>query len=117
MRLEGFIIDKIEVENAIILCYKNYNMAKITYDRLKEERYNQSMGARVRLRFLWSPEEEYQCRIVVEFINRNKNVYANPPILPFEGSDLDEFQEITFMSSVDLNDCKISYSGDVPKIR
>lgn len=117
MKIEGFVIDDIEVENAIILSYKDYNMAKITYDRFKEEKYNQSMGARVRLRFLWSPKEEYRCKIVVEFINRNKDVCANPPKLPFEGDDLDEFQELTFMNSVGLEDCKISYSGDVPKIR
>lgn len=116
MKLEGFVIKEIEVENAIILCYKDYNVAKITYDRLEEEKYNQSMHTRVRLRFLWSPEEEYPCKIVVEFINRNKNIYVNPPRLPFEGSDLDEFQEITFMNSVGLEDCKILYSGDVPKI-
>lgn len=117
MKLEGFVIKEIEVGNAIILCYKDYKMAKITYDRFEEEKYNQGMHTRVRLRFLWSPEEEYQCKIVVEFINRNKDVCANPPKLPFEGSDLDEFQELTFMNSVGIEDCKISYSGDVPKIR
>lgn len=117
MKVEGFVIEKIEVGNAIILSYKDYNMAKITYDRFEEEKYDQNMGARVRLRFLWSPEEEYPCKIVIEFINRNKDVCADPPKLPFEGSDLDEFQELTFMNSVGIEDCKISYSGKVPKIR
>lgn len=36
---------------------------------------------------------------------------------PINGIDLDEFQERTFLSCVDLEDCQIIYSGDVPKIK
>ncbi len=115
MKIKGFIIDEIDVENAIILCYKDYKTAKDIYGRLEEQRFKQSLHNRVRLKFVWFPGEEY--KVVVEFINRNKNVYVDPPKFPFEGTDLDEFQEITFMNSVNLGDCKMIYSGDVPKIR
>lgn len=117
MKLEGFIIKETEVQNAIILCYKDYDMAKNVYEKLREQKDKGFMLNRVLLRFIWSPQEEYQCKIAVEFVNRNKNVYVNPPMLPFEGTDLDEFEERTFLDSVDIKDCHIIYSGDVPKIK
>lgn len=117
MKLEGFIIEEIDVSNAIVLCYKNCRYAKEIYDKLEEQRFKQSLYGRTRLRFIWSPEDEYECKVVVEFFNRNKDVYVNPPRFPFPGTDMDEFQEITFMNSVNIGDCKIIYCGDVPTIR
>jgi len=118
MKIKGFIIDEIEVGNAIVLCYKDYKMAKDVYDRLEEQKCKQNFFShRVWLRFIWSLDLEYQYKIVVEFINRNKDIYAKPPKFPFEGTDLDEFEEWSFMNPVDIKECKIIYSGDVPEIK
>ena len=71
----------------------------------------------MRLIFVWNPEDQYPCKIVVEFINRNKDVYVVSPKFPINGVDLDEFQERTLLSCVDLEECNIIYSGDVHKIK
>ena len=116
MKIKGFIINEIEISNAIILCYKDYELAKDVYDKFVEQRYKYGFHTRTYLRFVWSPGEEYECKVVVEFINRNKDTYIDPPKFVFQGTDLDEFQEMTFMSSVDIKEGKIIYSGDVPRI-
>jgi len=119
MKVTGYVLKETEISNAIIFCYKDYKKARDTYDELVTERFGQDMRARVRLVFIWSPEDQYSCKVVVEFINRNKDIYVDPPKFPFpiEGVDLDEFQERTFLSCVDLEECDIIYSGDVHKIR
>lgn len=117
MKITGYVLKETEVSNAVILCYKDYKKARYTYDELVTERFGQSMGARVRLIFIWNPEDQYPCNVIVEFINRNKDVCVNPPKFPIKGVDLDEFQERTFLSCVNLEECDIIYSGDVPKIK
>lgn len=117
MKVTGYVLKETEISNAIIFCYKDYKKARDTYDELVTERFGQDMRARVRLVFIWSPEDQYSCKVVVEFINRNKDTYVDSPKFPIEGVDLDEFQERTFLSCVDLEECDIIYSGDVHKIR
>lgn len=116
MKILGYILQEEEVNDAVILCYIHNKMAKDMYSKLKQEKYRQNMHHRIKIRLIWSPDEEYQYKIVIEFINRNKNIYVNPPKFLFEGSDLDEFQERMFLSIVNIEDCKILYSGDVPNI-
>jgi hypothetical protein len=117
MKISGYILKETEVSNAVILCYKDYKKAKNVYDELEKERYKQNMHTRTYLTFMWNPEDQYPCKVVVQFINRNKDVYVNPPKFPIKGVDLDEFQERTFLSCANLEDCHIIYSGDVPKIK
>lgn len=117
MKITGYILKETEVSNAIILCYKDYKKAIDVYDELVTEKFGQNMHTRVHLIFVWNPEDKYPCKVVVEFINRNKDIYINPPKFPFNGVDLDEFQERTFLSRIDLEECHIIYAGDVPKIK
>jgi hypothetical protein len=106
MELLGFVIETVEVKDGIILCYKNYNDAKSVFDKFQEK----ISPMRTRLKLIVSPEEEYGCKVIVEFINRVENTYH----LPVQDRiNRDRRTEVDLMNSIDIGNCKVIYTGDV----
>jgi len=111
----GFEIEKIRLHcNCIVLCYYDYEVLKKMYEFLehktKYEFLEHKTNNQIRLRIIVTPFDEPNFKIVVEFINRNKDCYC-VGYMP-ENILSDEDREKKFLSNITEFD-KIIYIGDV----
>lgn len=102
----GFRIEKIKLHwDCIILCYNNFDNLKLVYESLEHK-----ASAQIRLMIIVTPFDEPCFKIVIEFINRNKDVYLTGCIP--KNLESDEERERKFLSNVNKFD-KIIYIGDI----
>lgn len=106
--LFGIELKETEInENCIILCYNNLDEMKSVFDVLKYK-----TNSKINLKVIITPFDDPKFKIIIRFINRNKDVYQ-PGCIP-TNIKTDFQREIDFLSNINTYD-KIIYVGDVIK--